>query len=212
LTGGATAICGASATLAISSVLPRHASKNADTLFSVAAMNALSTLAMVAYPLIALAFGFSEIAAGILFGAAIHDTAQVVGAGASVSETALATATIVKLTRVLCLVAVVAAIAALYRGSGRRDRESAVTIPGFALAFLLFVALNSTGLMPDLVRIVAAEASKWFLIIAVAALGIQTSLTAMAALGWQHFAVTLTQTVAQLAIILTLMMLFGLAP
>lgn len=211
LTGGATAICGASATLAISSVLPRHASKNADTLFSVAAMNALSTLAMVAYPLIALKLGFDATASGIFFGAAIHDVAQVVGAGSSVSDEALETATIVKLTRVLLLVAVVAAIAFAFRDHPDREGDAKLPVPGFALMFCLLVVVNSLGLVPEPLRLALLDVSKWFLVTAICALGLQTSVGAMAALGWRHIAVVFAQTGAQLTIVLGLMFALGLA-
>ena len=53
LSGGAVAICGASAALAISSVLPRSKESERFTLMVVVTVTVLSTLAMVTYPLIA---------------------------------------------------------------------------------------------------------------------------------------------------------------
>ena len=88
LIGGAVAICGASAALAISSVLPKGESLERDTIFTVIGVTALSTLAMIVYPIIANAMDLSEIATGVFFGATIHDVAQVVGAGYSVSDVA----------------------------------------------------------------------------------------------------------------------------
>ena len=60
LTGGSVAICGASAALAIASVLPRHPDHERDTVMTVVAVTALSTIAMVLYPVIAAAFGLGE--------------------------------------------------------------------------------------------------------------------------------------------------------
>ena len=86
LAGAGTAICGASATLATSIVVPDYKGKEADVAFVVVAVNALSTAAMVLYPLICTALGFTDQATGIMLGATIHDVAQVVGAGYAVSE------------------------------------------------------------------------------------------------------------------------------
>jgi len=103
LAGAGTAVCGASATLATSIVLPDYKGKEMDVAFVVVAVNALSTLAMVVYPLLCVWLGFDAQTAGIMLGATIHDVAQVVGAGYAVSETAGNTAVIVKLFRVCCL-------------------------------------------------------------------------------------------------------------
>ena len=100
LTAGSVAICGASAALAISAVLPRSESLERDTLFTVVAVTGLSTVAMVVYPILFAALGFDETAIGILIGATIHDVAQVVGAGYAVSNEAGDAATLVKLLRV----------------------------------------------------------------------------------------------------------------
>jgi len=81
LTGGATAICGASAALALSAALPAHPLKERATTFTVVGVSLLSTAAMVVYPLIATALGLSNAHAGIFLGGTIHDVAQVIGAG-----------------------------------------------------------------------------------------------------------------------------------
>ena len=103
LGGVATAVCGASAALATATVVPDYRGKSADVAFTVIAMNALSTLAMLAYPLICIWLGFSPTQTGIMLGATIHDVAQVVGAGQSVSDEAANAAVIVKLFRVFML-------------------------------------------------------------------------------------------------------------
>ena len=50
LVGVGTAVCGASATLAVSTVVPDYSGKSADIAFVVVAVNALATLAMLVYP------------------------------------------------------------------------------------------------------------------------------------------------------------------
>src|SRR3954465_645487 len=60
LTGGAVAICGASAALAIAAVLPRHANSDRDTSFAVIGVTALSTIAMIAYPIVVASLGMDS--------------------------------------------------------------------------------------------------------------------------------------------------------
>ena len=81
LSGGAVAICGASAALAISAVLPREKEGDRFTLMVVVTVTVMSTLAMIAYPLVAQALRLPPELAGLFLGGTIHDVAQVVGAG-----------------------------------------------------------------------------------------------------------------------------------
>jgi uncharacterized integral membrane protein (TIGR00698 family) len=77
LSAGAVAICGASAALAIASVLPSHKDHERNTILTVAGVTALSTVAMVAYPVLVSYLSYDDITAGIFLGATIHDVAQV---------------------------------------------------------------------------------------------------------------------------------------
>src|SRR5947208_7883712 len=106
LTGGATAICGASAALALAAALPAHPGKERATLFTVIGVSALSTLAMIAYPMLVHWLGLDMRAAGIFLGGTIHDVAQVVGAGYGLSHETGDVATLVKLMRVAMLLPV----------------------------------------------------------------------------------------------------------
>ena len=118
LTGGATAICGASAALALSVALPNHPQKEKATLFTVIGVSALSTIAMIVYPMIAQWLELSPQHAGIFLGATIHDVAQVVGAGYSMSTETGDTATVVKLMRVAMLLPVIVCAAMITRMQG----------------------------------------------------------------------------------------------
>ncbi|HSC00989.1 MAG TPA: putative sulfate exporter family transporter, partial [Burkholderiaceae bacterium] len=115
LTGGATAICGASAALALSAALPAHPLKERATLFTVIGVSALSTFAMVAYPMLVRSLGLDAQQAGIFLGATIHDVAQVVGAGYSLSSETGDAATLVKLLRVAMLLPVIVVAAMITR-------------------------------------------------------------------------------------------------
>jgi len=206
LTGGAVAICGASAALAISAVLPKDPDHEQNTLFTVIAVTSLSTIAMILYPMIFTALGFDTAQVGVLLGATIHDVAQVVGAGYAVSDETGDIATYVKLLRVAMLPVVVVLLAVLATRSGRADGSS-VPWPLFTVAFVAILFANSFGLIPTGVATFMVDTSRWFLVAAIAALGIKTSLQAMFALGPVNLAVVVGETVflAVLAVLILLL-------
>ncbi|MBO6795847.1 putative sulfate exporter family transporter [Maricaulis sp.] len=194
LVGGAVAICGASAALAIAAVLPRNAEAERDTLFTVVAVTALSTLAMIAYPLLFSALHSSDAQIGFLIGVSIHDVAQVVGAGYATSDATGDVAVFVKLLRVALLPVVVLVLALAYRRPSDTDNGSGVHIPLFVIGFMLIMTINSVGLIPAVVSDAANTTSRWLLITAIAALGVKTSLKSLAKLGWQHMGVAVLST------------------
>ena len=195
LAGAATAVCGASATLATATVVPNYTNKARDVAFTVIAANAVSTLVMLAYPPLGQALGLDPQALGILLGATIHDMAQVVGAGYAVSEPVGNTAVIVKLFRVFLLLPVVLAIGWWFAARAASDGSAVaqVPVPVFALAFLGLAVLNSIlPSVPALAPLYATIkpwivlASTWGLLISIAALGLGTSIKAILAVGWRH--------------------------
>ncbi|MNJ19431.1 hypothetical protein D3C77_137520 [compost metagenome] len=197
LTGGAVAICGASAALAISAVLPRHEHSERDTLLTVVAVTGLSTVAMITYPIISNLLGFSPAQAGTFLGGTIHDVAQVVGAGYMISPATGDIATVVKLLRVALLVPAVVVIAWLFRRQQSTQAHSERRIPlvpGFLLAFICLVAVNSSGLMPHFVVQALSETSRACLVVAIAALGLKTSLQKLATVGWRPIALMVGET------------------
>ncbi len=210
LAGAATAVCGASAALATQSVLPDYKGKEADTVFVIVGVNLLSTIAMLAYPPLAQALGFGDQLTGVMLGGTIHDVAQVVGAGFSVSDTTGAAAVIVKLFRVLLLLPVILAIGyAFARATSAPGAPAAkVPMPVFAFGFLLLCLLNS--LVPAIpgaaaiyapVKSAAGLMSTWGLLLAIAALGLGTSATAITRLGWRHVALLTGTTLVILAVV-----------
>ncbi len=201
LAGAGTAVCGASATLATSIVLPDYKGKETDVAFVVVAVNALSTLAMVLYPLVCIWLGFDPRTTGVMLGATIHDVAQVVGAGYAVSETAGNTAVVVKLFRVFLMLPLVLFIGWLFARRAIASAAAKIPIPVFALVFVGLCALNSIvaafpAVAPAFAQLKAplVEASTWGLLIAISALGLGTSLTAIAGLGWRHVATVIGTT------------------
>jgi uncharacterized integral membrane protein (TIGR00698 family) len=192
LAGAGTAVCGASATLATATVLPDFKGKEADIVFVVIAVNALSTLAMLLYPPLCLVLGLDATATGIALGGTIHDVAQVVGAGYAVSEPVGNTAVIVKMFRIFMLLPVVLGIGLWF---SRGVVGAQVPVPVFAVIFLVLCVANTVipsfapvGPAYGMVKPVLVELSTWGLLVAIGALGLGTSLSAVAALGWRHVA------------------------
>jgi uncharacterized integral membrane protein (TIGR00698 family) len=181
-------------------VLPDYKDRDADTAFVVVAVNALATVAMVLYPPLCAALAFDERVTGIMLGATIHDVAQVVGAGYAVSDLAGNTAVVVKLFRVFLLLPVVLAIGWWFAARGGHAERAKVPVPVFALVFLALVVLNSLGIVPPLLKAAAVEASRWGLLLAIAALGLGTSVKAIARVGWRHMVVVAGATLVILVV------------
>jgi uncharacterized integral membrane protein (TIGR00698 family) len=200
LAGGATAICGASAALAIASVLPQREGHEKRTTLVVIGVTTLSTAAMVIYPTLTVWLGLDNTRAGIFIGATIHDVAQVVGAGFSLSREAGDAATITKLIRVAFLMPVLVCMALVLRGRSVGS-GGAPLLPWFAVVFALLMLLNSTGVVAVAVQQAASQASQVCLVVAIAAVGLKTSLRDVASLGWRPvlLLVLLTLLLAMLA-------------
>jgi uncharacterized integral membrane protein (TIGR00698 family) len=203
LTGGATAICGASAALALSAAMPAHPQKEKATLFTVIGVSALSTLAMIVYPMVTRWAGLDDHLAGMFLGATIHDVAQVVGAGYGISPQAGDVATVVKLMRVAMLLPVIVFASVLTRRQvGEAQGPRPPLLPGFALGFAALVAINSTGLVPAAIQQAGNDASRWCLAAAIAAIGMKTQLKAVATVGLKPIVLMVGETVFLAALVL----------
>lgn len=195
LSGGATAICGASAALALSAALPSHPQKDKATLFTVIGVSTLSTVAMVLYPMLVQALGMGASPAGQFLGATIHDVAQVVGAGYSLSNETGDVATLVKLMRVAMLLPVIVFAALLTRrGEGNDGGKRPPLLPWFAVAFAVLVAVNSTGWVPKTVQAAGNDISRWCLVAAIAGIGMKTHLKEIATVGLKPVVLMLAET------------------
>lgn len=193
LTGVAVSICGASAALAISAVLPASKTKERDTLFTVVTVTTFSTVAMIVYPIIATAMGMKDDVAGIFMGATIHDVAQVVGAGYSVSAEAGDIATVFKLFRVALLVPVVLVFMLLFKNEN--SGGSLPAFPIFIIGFCASVLLNSFNVVPALLTDQLVVLSRWCLVTGIVALGIKTSLKMLGTIGYTAITLILAETV-----------------
>ena len=205
LTGGATAICGASAALALAAAMPAHPQKQRATLFTIVGVSTLSTLAMIVYPIVAQALGLAPRTAGIFLGATIHDVAQVVGAGYSLSPETGDVATVVKLLRVGLLLPVIVCVGFSTREAGEPGGRRPPLLPGFALAFAALVLFNSTGAVPAALAALGTDVSRWCLVAAVAALGMKTQVRDLATVGFRPVALMVGETAFLAGLVLVLL-------
>jgi uncharacterized integral membrane protein (TIGR00698 family) len=158
-----TSICGVSAVVATAPVID---AEEDEVSYAVACVTLFGLLALFTYPFVAHAlFGSDMRAAGLFLGTAIHDTAQVAGAGLMYQQQfhaprALDAATVTKLVRNLCMVGVIPLVGALYhrggnassagrieggrRGASGRFRLSQA-VPLFVLGFLGAAAVRTFG-------------------------------------------------------------------
>ena len=201
LVGAGVSVCGASATLAASTVVPDYPGKQADIAFVVVAVNALATVAMLIYPPLCHVLGFDAQTTGVMLGGTIHDVAQVAGAGYAVSEPVGNAAVIVKLFRVFLLLPVVLGIGWYFTRIGAGHGSARVPVPVFALVFLALCIVNSiVPFIPALVPLYApvksvlVDISTWGLLLAIGALGLGTSIKTIFGLGWRHITTVLGAT------------------
>lgn len=202
LTGGAVAICGASAAMAISAILPEHKHKERDLTLTIMGITAFSTTAMVLYPFIGNALGLDAQHMALFLGGAIHDVAQTAGAGFSVSEEVGSLAVLTKMIRVACLVPVVMMLALYFQAGKTAEQSSKPTIPLFLIAFFVLMAINSLITIPEMIEQSAIEISRFALITAIAAVGLKTNLRDVVAVGFKPIALIAMQTTIMALIIL----------
>jgi uncharacterized integral membrane protein (TIGR00698 family) len=198
LTGGSVAICGASAAMAIAAVLPKNQFSERNLIFTILSVTVLSTMAMIAYPLITSSLGLDHRATGVFLGGTIHDVAQVVGAGFSVSEETGETATLIKLIRVTMLAPVVLIFSLAFRNmpsTGADSSKRPPLIPGFVLGFLALAAMNSFGLLPEMVVSAASDISRWALVLGIAAVGMKTALKSIFDVGREAVILIVAETI-----------------
>ncbi len=202
LSGGATAICGASAAMALSAAMPGHPMKERATLYTVVGVSTLSTAAMLLYPAIARLLGLDNEHSGIFIGAAIHDVAQVVGAGYAISPEAGDTATIVKLARVAMLLPVILAVSFLTRSNDVPAQDRPPLLPWFATVFAALVLFQAAVPIDASIRDLGNGASRFCLVASIAALGLKTRFRDLLDAGWRPVVLMVLETIFIAAIAL----------
>ncbi len=212
LAGGATAVCGASAALALYSIIGKDRISQAQFALTLLCVALASAAAMTIYPIIAAQLALDDRAAGFLIGAAVHDVAQAIGGGYSYSDAAGAEATIIKLTRVALLAPIVLLVSlwlggSHQRGEGSRLRQLAP--PWFILGFLGLAIVNSLAPVPPLVSQTASAVTKVLLLLAVTATALRSRTDLIQQLGWRAAIPVAGATLASLvsAVVFTLLIM-----
>ena len=202
LAGGATAICGASAALALYGVIGRKRLPQEQFALTLVGISVASAIAMSIYPVLASELGLSDSQAGFVIGAAVHDVAQAIGGGYAFSEPAGSYATIVKLSRV-ALLAPIVIITGLAIGNAEdaanRPAWKRLALPWFITAFFAVVMLNSLVAVPAPLRDTALSASKGLLLVAVIATAMRSRLDLLMETGMKSVLPVIVATVVSLA-------------
>lgn len=182
-----TAICGGTA---VATVGPVIKAKNRDIAYAISATFIFDTITVILFPWIGRLLGLSDSGYGLWIGTAVNDTSSVVAAGYAFSDIAGALATIVKLTRTLFIVPIVLVFSWIYiktEKSSQSNESNKIDVrkifPWFILLFLVVVGIRSTGFIPDNVVTVISFLSKFFLSMALAAIGMGTSLKEVKGVG-----------------------------
>ena len=210
LAGGATAICGASAALALYSLIGDKRIDQARFTLTLVGITVASALAMSLYPILAAEIGLTDTQAGFLIGASIHDVAQAIGGGFSFSPQAGEVATIVKLTRVALLAPMLMLVALWLGRNGEAGTKTRIPLrlPWFILGFLAVAAVNSIVAIPKPVQGAAATGAQALLLLAIVATAMKARLHLLLDQGWRSFApiviATLTSFLLSLAAALAL--------
>lgn len=182
LISAGTGICGGSAVAAIAPVIEAD---DKDVAFAMSSTFIFDMVMVALYPIMGKALGLSDIAYGIWAGTSVNDTASVVASGYAFSEMAGDFATMVKLTRTLAIIPTVLVFAfistrikqkELKKTEGGKRVNIIKIIPWFIGGFLLLAVLNSVGFIPAAVSGVMKSTSKFLMVTALAAIGLNTSL------------------------------------
>lgn len=185
LVAAGTSICGASAVVATSGAIE---SSDEDVAYAVTIVTIFGTLSMLLYPAIDAALQLPPEAYGIWCGASIHEVAQVVAAAFQMGGPSGDIATVAKLSRVVFLVPVLLMLGLLNANSNRQGgsgerRVTRLPIPWFVIGFIVLMLLNSLNLFPEELKAAVIKGNKFLLTIALAAMGLETSLLKMCKLG-----------------------------
>lgn len=201
LAGGSVAICGASAAMALAATLGERRITEAQLTLVLVGISAMSAAAMMLYPIIAHMLSMTDLQAGFLLGASIHDVAQALGAGYGYSEEAGQIAAIIKLTRVALLAPVLAIVALFMPRNG--DGVSGIGVPWFVIGFFVLAGINSTGVIPAIISEGSANAAGALLAAAVTATAIRSPLPQLIKVGPKPLFIIFAATMAALVFALS---------
>ncbi len=173
LTSVGSAVCGASAIMAVEPVVK---ARERDVSLAVATVVVFGTLAMLSYPLIYQWSNATSADYGFYIGSTVHEVAQAVAAGQAIDTAALHNAMIAKLARVMLLAPVVFCLGFWWQKRHNTGAETSTQVqtPWFVIGFIATSGINSLLPIPELALQVIGIASQMALALAMVALGMKT--------------------------------------
>lgn len=223
-----TAICGCTAIVATA---PLIQAKDSEVSYAVACITVFGLAAMFFYPVLAHQFFANQPElAGLFLGTSIHETAQVAGAGMMYeaqynAPVALDIATVTKLVRNLCMIAVIPLVGILYGRERAKEDATRINylsmIPWFIVGFAMMSALRTVGDMGDQpfgvlqvqqwndIVSVLQNAAERCLLVAMAAVGLTSMFAGIVKIGMRPFALGLFAAVLIGGVSFTLISLFA---
>lgn len=175
LIAAGTSICGASAVIAVNAVVE---DSDENVAYAVAMVTVFGTCSMLLYPPLSALLHLTPTAFGIWCGTSIHEVAQVVAAAFQNGAVSGQVATITKLSRVLLLAPMMLLLSRWALGSEVRNvgNRRSQPIPWFVLYFIGFIGINSLGVLPENFKAAIIQLNQFVLVMALAAMGLETSL------------------------------------
>jgi uncharacterized integral membrane protein (TIGR00698 family) len=190
------AVCGNTAIVATAPVI---GAKPREVAYAVATITLFGTLAVLFYPTIGRAVGLPSTSFGLWAGVAIHDTSQVVAAGAAYGPAALDVAAVVKLIRNALMAPLLMFIAWGWTTYGDQAGDAVArarptlrrAIPPFVLGFLALAALRSIGVIGPEVAGVFDTIARTLILVALAGIGASTRFRELRETSWRPLAIGL---------------------
>jgi uncharacterized integral membrane protein (TIGR00698 family) len=186
LIAAGTSICGASA---IAAVAPVVGASGRQISRAVAVIFAFNLTAVVMFPVIAHAIGLSASRYAVWAGTAVNDTSSVLAAAYAFGSGTVGQAATVKLARTVMIVPVVILFAAIAPHTAVERRTSPIErlrlVPRFVVAFLAGAALNTIGILPSQIAMLAPGLALLGTVVALAAIGLTVDLRSFAGSGFR---------------------------
>lgn len=179
LTAIGSSVCGAAAVLGTDGILK---AKSHKVSLAVATVVLFGTISIFLYPLIYKLGLLDMNSFGVYIGSTIHEVAQVVAAGAAISPSAMDTAVIVKLTRVMMLVPYLFMLS-FYLAKKSGSKMSEIPIPWFAILFIAVCGFNSLNLLSEAIKTSIIDFDIFLLTMAMFGLGLETNFEKIKGLG-----------------------------
>lgn len=180
-----TAICGGSAIAATAPVIQARDEEVARAISTIFLFN---VLAAFLFPILGHLMGMTDAQFGLWAGTAVNDTSSVVAAGYTFSDAAGDYAVIVKLTRTLMIIPITLALA-FYTSRQQTSNQASYSLsrifPWFILGFVAASILTTFLPLPEVLTDSLVQLSKFLIVMAMAAIGLNTNLVRLFKYGWR---------------------------